>query len=91
MKKATTLGGLALVLAVAALAFAFLAFTQAREANTKADNLVETLGSQQLFGVPMKENGSVDEEELQKLMQQRQPSQEELEEMEEQQQNDAEQ
>lgn len=82
MNNGTVLGGLALVLAVAALALGWMAYSQAQDAQETNDNLVESL--QTLAPGIVDDEGAVDESALQP-QQPQQPSEEEMEEMEEQQ------
>lgn len=83
--NSTVLSGIAVVLAAAALALGGWAFMQAQDANTKVDNLIESMTDRRLGGVPINDDGSLNEEELQQLMQPQQSMDpEELEEMEQQ-------
>lgn len=69
----------AVIVALAALGFSAWAFMEAQDANEKADNIIETLEDPQVAGIPLEDDGSLDEEALQEQFQQ-QPAPEDLEE-----------
>ena len=67
--NAKVLSIVAVVVALVALGLASWSFMEAQDANEKADNLIETLENQQVAGIPLEDDGSLDEEAWQELLQ----------------------
>ncbi len=79
---AKVLGIVGVIIALAALGMSAWAFMEAQDASQKADNIIETLEDPQVAGLPLEDDGSLDEEALQEQFQQQQPTPEDLEDLE---------
>lgn len=79
---AKVLGVVGVIVALAALGMSAWAFMEAQDANQKADNIIETLEDPQVAGLPLEDDGTLDEEALQEQFQQQQPAPEDLEDLE---------